>query len=322
MNRRCAVRLMALAPAALYGPYLPARDSGTVQLVVPWPAGGVVDIVARMTAASLAELLGRTIIVVNRAGAGGTVGSQTVAAAAADGNTLLMTSSAMSMNQALIGSRLPFDMSRDLVPISGVASAPQVIVVRYDSEIRSIRDLVLAAKAAPGKLNYASSGNGSPAHMGTELLKIDAGCSITHIPYQGAPAALTATASGEVDFFMSPVPPALALIRAKRLMPVAVTGLRRSPSLPDVPTVSESGYPNFEASQWIGLFAPKGVPKEMVESMGAAVGKVTADPGFRKELVGKGLDPVAAGSESFQGMVSADLKRWTEVVRRLDIRPD
>jgi tripartite-type tricarboxylate transporter receptor subunit TctC len=326
MNRREAVeraiQFAALAVTTTFGLRAVAQSDGAVQVIVPWPAGGVVDIAARMAAPRLSEVLGRPTIVLNRPGSGGTIGSDAVAKASADGGTLLVTSSAMAMNHALRGASLPFDMSRDLVPVGGIASAPQVIVVNANSAFTSIQALVQAAKRSPGKLNYASAGNGSPAHMGTELLKIHANCFVTHIPYQGAPPALSAVMSGEVDFFMSPVPPALALIKGQRLRALAVTGPKRSAALPEVPTVAESGYPGFEATQWIGLFVPRGVALERRDRTAAAIGKVTSDSAFRKELADRGLDEVPVGSDNFRQMVKSDLERWTDVVRRSGIRAD
>lgn len=315
--------LMAAAVALLTPMALAQSGAANVQVLVPWPAGGVVDLVARMVLPRMSTSLGSTMLVINRPGAGGTVGSEAVVKAAPNGNTLLITSSAMAMNQALLGSRLPFDMSTDLIPIGAIASAPMVIVTSAsNSKLTSVSELVKAAKVKPGALNYATAGNGSPAHMGTELLKSMSSTFITHVPYRGAPEALTASVSGEADFFMSPVPPALPLIQAGRLRAVAVTSPTRTNALPDVPTVAESGYPGFEASQWIGIFVPKGTPVEVQTRLSTALLSVVADPAFKSEIAKRGLDAVLADRDTFTKMISADLKRWGDVVRRAKITAD
>ena len=313
--------LLALA-ASVVSSSAWAYPDKQIQVVVPWPAGGVVDTVARMASARLASALGQAVVVVNRPGAGGTIGSDLVAKSSANGYTFLVTSSGMSMNHALRKDTLPFDMTRDLAPVGVISSATQVIVVNATAPVTDIKSLVQAAKSSPGKLNYASAGNGSPAHMGSELLKSATGTFITHIPFQGAPAALTSTVSGDTLFFMAPIPTALPLIKAGRLRVVATTGPTRSASLPDAPTVAESGLPGFEATQWIGMFAPRQTPQDMVTRVANELVRITKDPAFRSELAARGLEIQEADAKAFGQMVSSDLSRWEELVRNTGIKVD
>ena len=292
---------------------------GPLQVIVPWPAGGVVDVVARAIAPKLGEDLGRGVVIANRAGAGGNIGSTAVVRASAVNDTVLITSSALAMNQALLGDRMPFDLARDLVPVTGIAVAHQVVVVRSDGKYGSIGALIDAAKQRPKALNFASAGAGSPAHLAAELLKTTAGLDVTHIPYQGAPAALTAVAAGDVDFFMSPIPPALALIKGGKLRALAVSGTRRSDNLPGIPTVAESGYPGYEASQWIGIFTARGFSTEAQQRIVASVRKALEDPQFMNALRATGVEPMAVGQSEFRSVIDADLKRWRDLVRQARI---
>jgi len=311
---------IAFASLAMSGVVALAEPAAPMRVVVPWPPGGVVDMVVRMVGPELSAGLKRDVVVVNKPGAGGTVGGAQVAHAPADGSMWLATSSAIAMNQALMGNRLPFNFTQDLTPVAGFAAAPQVIIVSPKSSFHTVQSLITYAKAHPGQLNYASAGVGSPAHLGSELLKTMAHADIKHIPYQGSPAALMATISGDVAFFMSPVPVALPLIRSGRVRAIAVTGAQRSPSLPDIPTVAESGYPGFEASQWIGLFAPKGTPPEMRKRVADAAVHVIEQPAFRKKLVSAGVDTISPNTNDFSEMVTADLRRWSQLVTRAGIQ--
>lgn len=293
-----------------------------VRMVVPWPAGGLVDVAARQVASRLQAALGQPVVVDNRAGAGGVTGADLVAKAPADGHTLLFTTSGLTINAAM-RTRMPFDAVKDLEPVAAVAYAPSVLVVQAGSSLRSVQELVAFAKSRPGSLSYASAGVGSPAHLSAELFKSQLGLFAVHIPYTGAPAAMNDQIAGRVDFHFANSAVALPQIKAGKVRALAVTSAKRLPGLPDVPTLAESGAPNFEADQWIGLLVPRGTPAAVVERLAGEVNKALAGEDLRAALAVAGMTTAAVGTPAaFSRYFMSDLTKWVGVVKAANIQPE
>ncbi len=325
MNRRITAARCGLALLGLLAvPWAAAQDypSRPVRIVVPWPAGGLVDLAARTLAQRLQAALGQPVVVDNRVGAGGNIGADLVAKAPPDGHTLVFTSSALTISTAM-RARLPFDALKDLEPIAAVARAPSVLVVHPAGGPASLQDLVKTARAGPGKLSYASAGVGSPAHMTGELLKSQLKLFIVHVPYTGAPAAMNDQIAGRVDFHFSNAAVALPQVRAGKVRALAVTSARRLPALPDVPTMAEAGVPQFEADQWLGLLGPRGLPRAVLDRLSAEVNKALASDELRATLAGAGMTAEASGSPAaFDAAFKRDLAQWTAVVKAANIQPE
>ncbi len=293
-----------------------------VRMVVPWPAGGLVDVAARQVATRLQAALGQPVVVDNRAGAGGVTGADLVAKAPADGHTLLLTTSGLTINAAM-RTRMPFDAVKDLEPVAAVAYAPSVLVVQAGSTLRSVQELVAFAKSRPGSLSYASAGVGSPAHLSAELFKSQLGLFAVHIPYNGAPAAMNDQIAGRVDFQFANSAVALPQIKAGRVRALAVTSAKRLPGLPDVPTLAESAAPNFEADQWVGLLVPRGTPPAVVERLAGEVNKALAAEDLRAAFAAAGMTAAATGTPAaFSQYFKSDLAKWVGVVKAANIQPE
>jgi tripartite-type tricarboxylate transporter receptor subunit TctC len=325
MNYRRAVRKLlascafgtsaTLASAQAY-PTKPLR------IVVPWPAGGLVDIAARQLGNRLQAAIGQPVVVENKTGAGGNIGADQVAKATADGYTLLFTSSALTINAAL-QPKLPFDFGKDFEPLALVATVPSVLVVGPSIAPGSVQELVDVARARPGRLSYASAGIGSPAHLTGELFKTSRQVFAVHVPYAGAPAALNDQIAGRIDYQFANMTVALPQIRAGKVKALAVTSKERFPGLPQVPTMVEAGVPGFEADQWLGLLAPRGLPQAVGERLVAEVHKALASEELRQVLLKAGMTPAGAGtSAAFESMLRQDLAKWSAVVKTQNIRPE
>jgi tripartite-type tricarboxylate transporter receptor subunit TctC len=305
-----AASLLVAVSAALAQTY-PARP---VRLVIGFPPGGGVDINARLLAPKLAEYLGQPFIVDNRPGAGTNIANEIVAKAAPDGYTLLMNTGALAINMSLYRN-LPFDALRDFTPISVYSESPNVLVVSAKVPYASVQDLLAAARAAPGKLNYSSAGVGTTQHLAAELLKMRTGISMVHIPYKGTAPSLTALLAGEADLSFANIPAIHGHVRGGRLRALAVAAPKRDPQLPDVPTMKEAGVDRVEVSVWYGLFAPAGTPKEIVQALATAVVRATRDPEARRKLIEQGADPVGSTPEAFASLMREEVARWAEVVK-------
>jgi tripartite-type tricarboxylate transporter receptor subunit TctC len=320
MNRRQLMCGIAAAIAA--GARAQAYPTRPIRLVVPWPAGGLVDIAARQLATRLQTALGHPVVVENKAGAGGNIGADVAAKAAPDGHTLVFTTSALTINTAL-QPKLPFDLVRDFQPLALVAHAPSVLVVGPSFSPGSMKELIDVARAKPGRLSYASAGVGSPAHLTGELFKSTQKLFVVHVPYTGAPAALNDQLAGRIDFQFANAAVALPQIRAGKVKALAVTSAARLPSLPQVPTMAEAGVPSFEADQWLGLLAPRGLPGAAAERLVAEVNKALGSPELRDALTQAGMTPAAAGSAAaFEAYLKQDLAKWTSVVKAQNILPE
>jgi tripartite-type tricarboxylate transporter receptor subunit TctC len=307
--------LAATAPAAAAWPDKPIR------LVVPFSAGGTVDVVARAVATQLGKQLATTVIVENVPGAGGTIATQRVASSAADGNTLLFTTPNHTINPALIP-KLPFDSEKDLAPVSLVAEIPELLVANASQPFGDLAGMVQYARANPDKLTYASAGNGTLPHVTMELLLQRLGVRITHVPYKGAAPALNDLLAGQVAVKMDTIATSAQHIRAGRLKPLAIAGLKRSRLMPDVPTIAESGVPGYQGILWMGILAPAGTPADHVRALHQAVVNFSRLPDYQKQLQDAGVEIVASDPASFGRQIHVELRQWADVVKAAGIKAD
>ena len=286
-----------------------------IRLVVPFPPGGGTDLVSRELAASLTQLTGWSIVVENRPGAGGNLGVDTAAKSAADGYTLVMgQTSNLAINPTLF-TKLPYDPLRDLAPIIQIGSAPIVLVVPANSPYKNLGDLIKDAKARPGMLNYASSGNGTVAHLAAERLQQVADFKAQHIPYKGFNLAFGDLIAGQVQLFMSSVPTVIGQIRSGKLRALAVTSLQRSEELPDTPSIAESGYPGFEAITWFGVLAPAATPQPILQQLNLEINKAIGTTAFKSKMKGEGAIVLGGSAEQFSALLKKDLAMWGQVVK-------
>lgn len=294
----------------------------TIRLVVPFPAGGTTDILAREVAQKLTEVLGQAVVVDNRPGAAGNIGSDLVAKSAPDGYTLLMgTVGTHAINPSLY-SKMPYDHVKDFAPVVLVAGVPNVLVVNPALPVNSVSDLIKLAKDKPGQINFASSGSGTSIHLSGELFKTMAGVDMTHVPYKGSSPALTDLIGGQVQIMFDNLPSALPQIKGGRLRAIAVTSLKRAPVLPDIPTISESGLPGFEASSWFGVLAPAGTPAAVVARINTEVNKWLQSADAREKLLGQGAEAAGGSPERFASHIRAESEKWAKVVKASGAKVD
>lgn len=293
-----------------------------IRLVVPFPAGGGTDIIGRELTQKIAEASKWTFIVDNKPGSGGNIGIDNIAKSPADGyNLVLGQTSNLAINPSLYA-KLPYDPVKDLTPISMVASAPMALVVSASSPFQTLADLVAAAKARPDRINYATSGNGTVAHLATELFKKEAGIKLVHIPYKGAAQGLNDVIGGQVEVYVSSIPTLIGHIKNGKLRALAVTSLKRVDDLPQVPTIAESGYKGFEAVTWFGVLGPAKLPKEITARLNAEINKALQTPDLRKKLGDQGADVAGSTSEQFGKLVRDDMVRWGAVVKESGAKID
>jgi tripartite-type tricarboxylate transporter receptor subunit TctC len=285
-----------------------------VRLVVPFPAGGAVDTVARTLGQKLGESLRQQVVIENRAGAGGNIGTDAVAKSAPDGYTILMTTHGHAISPNLYR-KLSYDSIKDFTPVTQLTSSFLLLVANPSLPATSLKELIAVAKAKPGSLNYGSTGLGAPPHLVTELVKLMAGIDMAHIPYKGDAPLFTALLGGEVQLAFVPPVTGLPHVRAGRLRALAVTSGKRSPTLPDVPTVAEAGVPGFEYSGWLAILAPAGTPREVVGKLQGDIAKVVGTPEMRDRFLGWGYEPVAGTPEEFAGRLRADIARYARVIK-------
>jgi len=301
----------ALAPLAFPALAQSGWPARPVRLVVPFPPGGLIDNMARLIGPRLAQALGQPVVIDNKPGAGGNIGAAEVARATADGYTLLMASPPLTISPALYKS-LPYQPAQ-IAPIALLGRVPNVLLVNPSSGIASVADLAARAKAQPGKLNYASNGNGTSLHLSAELFKSSTGTFLTHIPYRGAAAALTGLLSGEVDMMFDNLPSAMGQIQAGRLRALAVTTAQRSPALPNVPTLAEAGVSGFDVSAWFGLAGPTGLPASVVTQLERLVARIAAEPEVLATMARQGADAAPMDSPALRAFMAADALRWRKV---------
>ena len=312
----------AFALAAIAGAQAPAYPTKPIRLVVPFPAGGATDILAREVAKHLTDAWGQSVVVDNRPGAGGNIGSELVAKAAPDGYTLEMGTVGTHAINASLYSKMPYDHVRDFVPVILVAGVPNVLEVNPALPVNSVQELIAYAKANPGKLNFASSGSGTSIHLSGELFKVMAGVQMTHVPYKGSAPALQDLIGGQVQLMFDNLPPSLPQIKAGKLRALAVTSAGRAPALPDTPTVAEAGLPGFEASSWFGVLAPAGTPPEIVNKLNAEIAKWLASPGAKEKLANVGANIAGGTPEDFARHIQAETAKWAKVVKESGAKVD
>jgi tripartite-type tricarboxylate transporter receptor subunit TctC len=299
-----------------------AWPAKAIRIVVPFPPGGGTDIIAREVSQKVTAATGWTFVIDNKPGAGGNLGVDAAAKAPADGYTLVLgQTSNLAINPTLY-SKLPYNPQKDLAPVGLIASAPLVIVVPATSAYKTLADLVAAAKARPGEVNFASPGNGTVAHLTGEQFQKAAGIRFQHVPYKGANQALTDVISGQVQLYVSSVPSVLQQIRTGKLRPLAVTSARRVDDIPQTPTVGESGYKGFDASTWFGLLAPAGTPRDVLARLNAEFNKALQQPDLRKRLGDEGADPLGGTPEQFAELIRDDIVRWGRTVKESGVRLD
>ena len=317
MKRYFAAALAALVLTAATGAAAQYPDK-PIKLVVPFPPGGGTDIIGRIVADKLSSSLGWKVIVENKPGAGGTVGMDAAAKSKPDGYTLVLgQTSNMSIAPSLMAG-LPYDPVKNFTPVTLVDEAPLVITVGASSPIKTLSDLVAAAKAQPGKLLFASPGNATVAHLTGELFQRTAGIKYTHVPYRGTAQALPDIISGRASFFIASVESALAQIKAGQLRAIAVTSAKRAKELPDVPTISESGFSDFTAVTWFGVAAPAGTPEPIVQRLNAEITKILQDPAVRERLGGE----VQPGPQAFAAAIKADHDKWGKLIKETGIKAE
>ena len=292
-----------------------------IRLVVPFPAGGATDIFARVLSQKLGERLDTTVVVENRPGAGGTIGSDLVAKATPDGYTLLLaTSSTHSIGPAL-SNKIPYDAQRDFTPVLHVGNAPSILLVPNSTPAKNLKDWLVYAKQNPGKLNYGSSGNGTIVHLTAELFKDQLGLFIVHIPYRGTALAIPDLVSGKLDLMFDSLPTGLPHVREGRLRALAVTSAKRTPMAPDLPAVAEV-LPGFESNTWFGLYGPKGLAPDIVGKIELAVNQTLIDVDVKERLAKLGIDPVGGSSAQFSSMLALDAAKWRKIINERKITLD
>ena len=290
-----------------------------ISLVVPFAAGGAVDTVGRIVAAKMAEPLGQPVIVENRTGAGGNIGADTVAKSPPDGYTLLLTTSGHAITPSLYRT-VPYDAVKDFTPVSQVLATTFVLVASPKLPVHTVDEAVGLAKSKPGKLNYGSSGLGAPLHLAMEVFKHSAGIDLLHIPYRGDAPVNAALMSGEIEFAVVPQSTGLPFIKAGSIRALGVTGTKRSPVLPDVPTIAEAGVTGLEIRSWNGLFAPAGTPREIVTAIQKAVTAAMVSPEVRERILAMGQDPIGNTPEEFDALFKSDLARFAKVIEQAKIQ--
>jgi tripartite-type tricarboxylate transporter receptor subunit TctC len=292
-----------------------------VKMVVTYPPGGTVDAVARVIAPKLSARLGQPVVIDNRAGAGGAIGGDLVAKSAPDGYTVMLDASNHSQNPAL-RSKMPFDTLRDLAPVSLLVRVPNVLVANPAAPIKDVKDLIAQAKAKPEQINYASSGNGSAQHLAAELFGVVAGVRMTHVAYKGGGPALTDVMAGQVPVFFASLASSLPYIQGGKLRALAVTGKARSPVLPQIPTVAESGLTGYEVYEWNGVFVPAGTPAPVVERLSKELSAVMREPEVRARLEAMGAEVIGSTPAELESFRRAEIAKWTQVAKTNKIALD
>lgn len=310
-----ALACMSTAHAQSQYPQKPIR------LVAPFAPGGGTDILARLFGQQMNEVLGQQVIVDNRGGAGGTIGTDIAAKAPPDGYTLILVSASHAINPGLYG-KLPYDSVNDFAPITQIATSPGILVVNPSLPVKSVKDLIALAREKPGQINYASAGSGTPPHLAGELFKVMAKIDMLHVPYKGNAPAFTDVIGGQVSLIFPTMPSAMSFIKSGRLRPIAVTSAKRSPAAPDIPTIAESGLPGYEATSWYGILAPARTPREIVARLHEVLVSIIGSPDMKQKLAAQGLDPVGNTPQQFAGVIKGEIAKWVKVVKASGAKPE
>jgi tripartite-type tricarboxylate transporter receptor subunit TctC len=327
-SNRCGAPCVALCVALCLGASLAgaganeAYPTKPVRVIVAVPAGGTPDVVARMVAPGMAAQLGQQLVIDNRGGAGGRIGTELASRAAADGYTILVTSSGPLSILPYVQRDVPYDPVKDFSPISLIATNPFLLVAHTSVPAKTVQELVALARAEPGRLNYASAGNGTTNHLAFELFKHLAGVRITHVPYKGAPQAVTDLVGGHANLMLNSIAPVLPHIRAGRLRLLGVSSAKRSPQLPEAPTLAESGVAGYEMITWFGLVAPAGAPKPVIARLSTALLQGLATPEIRAQMGAQGVDPVGDTPEAFAAFIRRESAKYANLVKVSGARVD
>lgn len=327
MKKTLRTVLCALVPALAAGPLLTGNalaadnfPTQPIRLVVPFSPGGSTDIVARYISKELGDELGESVVIENRPGATGQIGSVAVARAKPDGHTLIMATTSTHSISPYLHETLPFDPLNDFVPISNVALLPFVLVTKPDLPVKSVKELIELVKSDPGAYSYASSGNGSSLHLAGALFTDMAGVNVMHVPYKGAAPAVSDVMGGQVSMMFDTIPSSLPNAQAGKLNILAVSSLERSELLPDVPTVAETGLPGYEVVGWAGILAPKGTPQPVIDKINAAVNKVLQTPEMRQRFITQGAQPNGTTQTEFAALMKAEDTKWRQVIKDAGIK--
>ena len=312
------VILSALAVSAVADDY----PNKAIRLIMPYPIGGSIDIAGRMVAQRLADNLGQAVVVDNRTGAGGIVGTETGARAAPDGYTVLMGGTGTLALSPSLQKNLPYDPNKDFTPVTLLVTIPYVVVVQPSFKAANIRELIALAKAKPKEINYGSGGSGSAPHLAAELFKTMADVRITHVPYKGSTPAITDTMSGQVQLTFTGIPSVMTQMKAGRLRPIGVTSLKRTAALPEVPTIAESGVPGYEVNPWFGVLLPARTPQPLVSRLNAEILKVLQLPATRERFAAEGFEAVGNTPAQFAAYIKADQIKWGKVIKDAGIKAE
>jgi tripartite-type tricarboxylate transporter receptor subunit TctC len=322
------VKLIAAAFAALFllSAGASAQDAKSypnkpIRMIVGYAPGGGVDIMARLIGPRITEALGQQVIVENRPGAGQNIGAELASRAAPDGYTLFLSSSALGINVSLYP-KLTYDPIKSFVPVAVFAQSPNLLLVHPSMPVNTAKDFIAFAKKNPGKLNFSSSGSGSTQHLSGELLKLATGVKMTHVPYKGSAPSLTALVSGEVDFAFNNIPSAQPFLQQSRLKALAITSRKRSPLLPQVPTLIESGLKDFEVGPWYGVLAPAGTPNEIVTRLNGVINAAVQTKDFNAQLAKLGADAIVESPRFFASYLKEEIERWSKVVKTAGAKPE
>jgi len=322
MSIQSRLALACLLTAATFAAQAQGYPNKSIRLIVPWPPTGTVDILGRTLGQKLSENMAQSVVVENRAGANGIIGSEAAAKAPPDGYTLLVENFTGHAINATLQPKMPYDSLRDFAHISLLAWVPDAIVSLPTLPAKNVQELIALARAQPGKLTYASFGIGSSAHMAGELFKIMAGVDLVHVPYKGGGPAIADLLAGQVSIYIPVLPSVVPHVKAGRLHLLAVTGAQRSSAMPDVPTVAESGLPGFEASNWYGIMAPAGTPPEIVNRVNAETARALQDPDVRKKLAALGFEIKTSTPQEFYGLLKSETEKWARVIKTSGARAE
>ena len=317
---QCAALALVVGATTVQAQEYPAK---TVRMIVPFAPGGATDVLARIVSLKLYERWGQIVIVDNRVGASGNIGAEYVAkSVAADGYTLLVAGSPHAINMSLFNN-LRYDLARDVAPITSIAAFPSLIAVHPSVPVKSVKDLIALARARPGQINFGSAGNGSPNHLSMEMFKTMAKVDMTHIPYKGGSGQMVSDLlAGQVQLASMGLPPAMPYVKSGRLRVIAVTSAKRSPLLPQAPTVAETGLPGYEVNSWYGVFAPPALPKEIIAKINADIVAVLGLADVKERLTGLGAEPQPMTPDDFGKFVRDDIAKWSKVVKESGAKID
>jgi len=308
-----AAAVVALAPQFAAAENYPEKP---VRFVVPYAAGGTTDLLSRAIAQKLAEAIGQPVVPDNRPGAGGNIGAEIVAKSPPDGYTILMAPvSPMAINVTLYGDKMTFNPEKDFAPVTLVAKVPLVLVVHPSVPVKTLQELIALAKSKPGQLNYGSAGNGSSNHLVGEMFKTAAGIDLVHIPYRGGGPGMMALVAGQIDMLVGQVPTVATMVNAGRLRAIAVSSAKRSPALPQVPTMAEAGLPGFDATAWYSIVVPAGTPKTIISRLHAELVKILKSPDIRERLISEGADVETTTPEELAAFIRAEIPKWAKAVK-------